>query len=369
MIKHFEIQNFKSHKETKLDFSNLTLFCGKNSGGKSAVIHALLLLRESYFSNYKFDYLDLKSNPVNIGTAKDALYQYSGKDEISFLAKTELDEYTFLFKAEDLTKTYISKLKHSDNISKIKDESLFNTNCQFVSAARLGPQQTYLKDDVVVDKYNQISIIEGKAEHFVHFLQKYKDIRIKEELRSPTIKQDDLFSQVTAWEREISNGVNVIIKDSGILGYELKYQYNTENGKTDEFSAANVGFGLSYTMPVLVAILSAPKDAIIFIENPEAHLHPKGQAKLAELICLATQSGVQIVIETHSDHIFNGVCKAILKKKIDKEKVKCHYFELNKENATESTEIQFSDNGRVLNYKEGLFDQFDNDLDELIGLK
>ncbi|MDR1023282.1 MAG: DUF3696 domain-containing protein [Prevotellaceae bacterium] len=83
---------------------------------------------------------------------------------------------------------------------------------------------------------------------------------------------------------------------------------------------------------------------------------------------LVAQSGVQIFVETHSDHIFNGIRKAIYQKKIEKEKVKVHFFELNEENVSIPTEIQFSDNGRILNYKKGLFDQFDNDLDELLGL-
>lgn len=115
-------------------------------------------------------------------------------------------------------------------------------------------------------------------------------------------------------------------------------------------------------------MLSAKKEAILIIENPEAHLHPRGQSKLSDLITRVAQSGVQIFIETHSDHIFNGIRKAIAQKTIDKNKVKVHFFELNDENVSVNTEIQFSDNGRILNYKEGLFDQFDNDLDDLLGL-
>lgn len=368
MIRNFELQNFKSHKNTKLDFSNLTVLCGTNSSGKSSVIQSLLLLRESYFNKSQFDYLDLKSNPVNVGTAKDALYQFSEKDDIVFQIQTDNQNFQFGFSIKDLTKTLIPKSIHSIDFELIETESLFSKNCQFVSAARLGPQASYSKDDVVVDIYNQISVIEGKAEHFVHFLQKYRNQEIIEELRSSLSVENDLFSQVIAWEREISFGVNVIVKDNGILGYELKYQYNTSDGKTDEFSAMNVGFGLSYVMPVLVAVLSAPKEAILFIENPEAHLHPKGQAKLAELIALAAQAGIQIVVETHSDHIFNGIRKAIFHKKIEKNKVKVHFFELNEENISVATEIKFANNGRILNYKEGLFDQFDNDLDDLLGL-
>ena len=364
MIRKVELENFKSHKSTKLDFSNLTVLCGTNSSGKSSVIQALLLLRDASFNSTSFDFSNLKSNLVNIGTAKEALYQFADKDKITFDITTDTQNMLFISSITDLTKTILPVMVTKSML--YKDESLFDTSCQFISAARLSPQNSYEKDDRM-DIDNQISYEAGKAERVVQFLDKKRNENVLPEICIPNYATD-LLTQVTVWEREISTGVNVIVKDNGNLGYELKYQFNTSLGRTDELSAINVGFGLTYALPVIVSILSAPKDAIIFIENPEAHLHPRGQAKLAELICLAAQAGVQIVIETHSDHIFNGVRKSINKKLIAKENIKVHYFDLGDKNVSINTEIKFADNGRILNYTEGLFDQFDNDLDELLGL-
>lgn len=365
MIRDFEITNFKSHKNTKLDFSNLTVLCGTNSSGKSSVIQALLLLRESFFNKSKFDYLDLKSNPVTIGTAKDVLYQFTEIDKIKFKIETTNQTMIFDFAIKDPTKTLIPKSNHSFDDSLLEKEPLFDKNCQFISAARLGPQGTYLKDDVVVDVYNQISVIEGQAEHFIHFLQRHKDKEVLPELCSNHVEFTDIFSQVTAWEREISSGVNIIVKDIGILGYELKYQFNTKGGKTDEFNAKNVGFGLSYVMPIIVAVLSAaPNKSILFIENPEAHLHPSGQAKLAKLMCLAAQAGVQIVIETHSDHIINGIlvqCKNFEDKQIgiSKDNVSVYYLNMDGEYHYSIAErVNIEDNGRIIYPPKGFFDQF-----------
>jgi predicted ATPase len=214
----------------------------------------------------------------------------------------------------------------------------------------------------MVEILNQISNEEGKSENTIQFLHNKRNQIVIPELCISNI-ENSLITQVSAWESEITEGVQIEVEDK-IFGFELKYQ---QKGM-DKVNAVNVGFGLTYALPVIVAILSAPKGSILFIENPEAHLHPKGQAKLAELICKAAQAGIQIVIETHSDHIFNGICKAIFKNTIEKENVKLHFFELDKKNVSKSTEIQFSDSGRVLNYQKGLFDQFDNDLDELLGL-
>jgi predicted ATPase len=202
----------------------------------------------------------------------------------------------------------------------------------------------------------------------VHFLQKYRNQDVIKDLYSSSTHSADLFSQLIDWESEISSRVNIIVKDNGILGYELKYQYNTAEGKTDEFNDSNVGFGLSYVMPVIIAILSAPKDAILFIENPEAHLHSNGQAKLTELICLAAQAGIQIVIETHSDHIINGIlvqCKKfeLTQKGIDKNNVKLLYFgEKDERQASTVEEIKILESGKIDQQPTGFFDQIQNDL-------
>jgi predicted ATPase len=374
MIKKVELNNFKSHSKTELDFSNLTVLCGANGVGKSSVIQALLLLRESFFNKSQFDYLDLKSNPVTVGTAKDALYQFSLQDEITFKILSDIQSLEFGFEIKDPTKTLIPKSNHVFDNKKLETEPLFSKNCQFISAARSGPQTSYLKDDVVVDIYNQISVIEGKAEHFVHFLQRKKDCEVIQELCLPNIKATDLFSQVTAWEREISSGVNIIIQDIGNLGYELKYQFNTSKGKTNDFKASNVGFGVSYVMPVIVAILYAPKDSILFIENPEAHLHPHGQAKLAELIALAAQNGIQIVIETHSDHIINGIlvqCKdyeSEQTKGISKNNVSIYHFNRDGEkHCTKAEKVNIEEDGRIIYAPKGFFDQFTIDRKRLMG--
>ena len=84
-----------------------------------------------------------------------------------------------------------------------------------------------------------------------------------------------------------------------ILGFPIGYRMSGDESATQE----QIDDGITYVLPILIAVLSANKDAIVLIENPEAHLHPKGQAVLMELISKAVACGVQIVMESHSDHI------------------------------------------------------------------
>lgn len=378
MIKILEVNNFKSHKNTIIDLSNLTVFCGSNSVGKSSAFQPLLLLREAYLNKTNFEYLDLLSNPVKIGTIADALYQYSENDNITFRIKTEAEDYNFSFELEnnDYTKTLINSKKNSQQININSDISLFNENFQYISSSRMGPQESYRKDDVVVEKYKQISLIEGKAEFCIHFLHKNQSQKVLEDLININSKDEELVYQVTSWEKEISKGVNVIIEDNGKLGFDLKYQYDTKTGneKTNKFSASNVGFGLSYIIPIIVAILSSKKGALIIIENPEAHLHPKGISKLTELICLAAQAGIQIIIETHSDHIINGILVQSKKfeqndKGIDRNNVAIYQFETDeKEHCTKATKIEVKEEGRISFAPEGFFDQSTIDTDFLFDL-
>jgi predicted ATPase len=382
MIKELEIRNFKSHNVTQLNISNLTVLCGGNGVGKSSIMQILLLLRDAYIKDRSFSILDLKSNSVKIGTAKDAIYEFNSEisDAISIRFKSDIGQYYFVYEANleaEKVKSFIrAKTEQTEKPDIIENESLFNTNFQFISSARLGPQTQYDKDDKVIDVYKQISVIEGKAEYFVHFLEAYKNLNVKEDIRHPSCEFPDLLAQVIAWEQEISEGVNIEIQNLGKLGFVLKYYFDTEASgtkKTQTFEATNVGFGLSYVMPILVAILSAKKDTLLFIENPEAHLHPNGISKLTELICLAAQAGIQIILETHSDHVINGIlvqCKKFEEnqKGINRQNVNIYHFDRdNTKHCTDVKEIKIEENGIIRYTPKGFFDQFTIDRKYLMG--
>lgn len=77
----------------------------------------------------------------------------------------------------------------------------------------------------------------------------------------------------------------------------------------DQHRSSNVGYGLSYSLPVIVALLlgTLNQDSLVLIENPEAHIHPRGQYEMSQLICLCVEAGAHVIVETHSDHLFDGI--------------------------------------------------------------
>ncbi|WP_086060338.1 AAA family ATPase [Alcaligenes faecalis] len=104
-------------------------------------------------------------------------------------------------------------------------------------------------------------------------------------------------------------------------------RYRGESVSSKDFvNIADVGFGVSQTLPVLVALLTADKGQIVYIEQPELHLHPRAQYKLAEIIAEAVNRGVLVVIETHSSILIRGVQTLVAKGKMDRDVISLNWF-------------------------------------------
>ncbi len=96
-------------------------------------------------------------------------------------------------------------------------------------------------------------------------------------------------------------------------------------------SIADVGFGVSQVLPVLLALLAAEPGRLVYIEQPEVHLHPNAQVALAQIICEAVQKGIQVVMETHSELMLLAVQTAVAKQELDPSQVVLHWFSQSKE--------------------------------------
>jgi len=147
----------------------------------------------------------------------------------------------------------------------------------------------------------------------------------------------------------------------------LTYQYTYGENTTDKYTPLNVGFGITYVLPIIVAILKARPDDLLIIENPETHLHPSAQSQVAELCAIASANGVQIIVETHSDHFLNGIRVATKKNILKAEDSQIYFFRKDKnELETKIDKLNIDSEGRVDNWPKGFFDEWDNQLDELL---
>ena len=374
MIRTYSIHNFKNHADSTLELGNLSILTGINGAGKSSVLQTMLLLRESFSKNPQMQQLFLDGVSFRIGRSNDLINPAvkADFDKLRISVKSDDDELMFSYKypldfknsnglaCDDTFMTY--------NPQRLLELSLFNDNFQYLSAFRVGPQDSYESNTNVVDAHRQLSYRMGMGEYAVYFLNKYtrEDIPIPALSYLPDMPLD-LGIQAQAWMNEISNGIQFnIVEDGGT--YTIRYGYSRA-GKTVFYrSAYNTGYGVSYVLSIIVAVLSAKTGSLLLIENPEAHIHPSGQSALMRLISLAAENGVQIILETHSDHIINGALVSYKKNHFDVNNLKIYYFDRDEDLNANPILLKIGDDGIIKGAPVGFFDQMEMDLEVLYDL-
>ena len=116
-------------------------------------------------------------------------------------------------------------------------------------------------------------------------------------------------------------------------------------------------------------MLKAKQGDLVIIENPESHIHPRGQAELGKLISLVAQNDVQIIIETHSDHIINGIRVGVKENPEMKDRTILFYFEkviTDNEQYSEITNIEIDSKGELSEYPKNLLEEWSNQLLKLL---
>lgn len=368
MINSLKLTNYKAFENQLIEFKPLTLLSGLNSTGKSSVLQSLLLLRQSYQQELLPNVgLALNGELVRIGTAQDAFCERAKEDYLGFEIIWNDGKKGIWRFSYDPIKTGADVLNNLDLKSPIENvykSSPFNKRFHYLQAERLGPRTSYDMSDYQARRLGQLG---SKGEYTAHFLaiNQDKDV-LQTKLRHSMAKSNALSSQVEGWMREVSPGTRIKINSNSDIGLmSLQYFY----GDSNPYRATNVGFGISYTLPIIVAVLSSSPGTLIIIENPEAHLHPKGQVKMGELLSLAASCGIQIVIETHSDHVLNGIRLAVHGGKIKPYDVQLHYFHRQEKDGQTVTEVvspHIDRNGRIDRWPDGFFDEWEKSLDVLL---
>lgn len=370
MIKSLHLINFKCFKDQQFTLGPLTLLTGLNGVGKSTVIQSLLLLRQTHFQNAlsnNYGGLVLNGDLISIGAGQDALNQSASKEEITFSIKTtEGLEGTWSW-SYDKSSDFLP-LSHKSVVSDIYQLELFSNNFQYLAAERIGPRTSFKTSQYDVRNNKQLGI---RGEYTIHYLSTFGDEPIpNEKLIHPKSSSRSLKSQVEAWMGTISPGTRLKLNEhSEIDLVSLRYQFVGDREVTNEFRPTNVGFGLTNVLPVITAILTSPPGTILLIENPEAHLHPQGQSEMGKLLAAASSAGVQIILETHSDHVLNGIRVAVRNKEAIAEDVKIHFFERYWESELVTHNVispVLDSNGRIDRWPQNFFDEWDKSLDQLI---
>lgn len=334
-ISKLELVDFKSHKNSEVKFENITLLTGLNGAGKSSIFQSLRMIWEYL---YKGDLI------LNEYGELSTLKNENSKENFFVLKLSVSGKEVFNVQSDDLSSSCILGGVHL-----LKEQ---NIHLVYLSANRLGPTEFQQIRNSKTSLYDSVGI---NGQYTLDILSKFSDELLPDDFINDIKKQNTIKNHVERWLQEISPNVK--------LETELNKKMNVASFSINGYTPYNVGFGISYTLSILVQLMYSlylfdkqKIKSVILIENPEAHLHPKGQTKLAEFIARITNYGVQVIIETHSDYILDGLRLAVKDKQIEKEKTQLHYFELDEDLNTKVISPKIGDEGHLDEWPVNFFD-------------
>lgn len=411
MIEQLELRNFKCFELLRLSLAPLTLLSGTNASGKSSVLQALTLLHQTMREDEYSRRLILNGRVVQLGTLTDVVSQTYGRDsfgielsdsdvgiawdftgerrdmslevaEVRSMGKTfdnprrlrylvpskEIVEI-FRMMRESSSTSGTSDIQRAQNPLFRAPNPVFKLALQirdltYLTAEREGPRDIYsLEDQYSVDR------VGPRGENAVSALFSGQDALVAESLRlAKTVPT--LLRQVEARLAQFFPGCSLNLQQvSNVNAVTLGIRISEA---TDFLRPIHCGFGITQVLPIIVAALCAPRSSnqegeILIIENPEVHLHPAGQALMGQFLAEVANSGRQIIVETHSDHVLSGIRRAVKSNKILAEQVAIYFFRQPSPGASQVMNPILDETGNIDMWPDGFFDQFDKDIDYFAG--
>jgi len=399
-------------KESTIEIRPLTILAGANSSGKSSIMQPLLMLKQTLEASYDPGALLLDGPNVrftsadqllartaknkcvegfSIGISIDAdkklTLKFTNKPEIVF-DLTEMDyraDVNPLTLRPDLSNEEIDQIVPSFLIeTKKRIAENFKQNIEwqvqrefcFLGLSLVGVKRG--KNSIIMKAPSPSSLFERCIREMIHVpgLRGNPERNYKLTSSGPTFPgtfKDYVASIIYQWKTSRKELVNKLSNSLDQLGLTCKVEarkledtqieiqvgrlpHITKQGRPDMVSIADVGFGVSQSLPVLVSLLAADKGQLIYIEQPEIHLHPRAQVALAGLLADAAKRGVKVVAETHSSLLLLAVQTLVAKGDISPDLVKLHWFERDPEGITKITSRDLDKDGSFGDWPEDFGD-------------
>lgn len=372
MIGAIHLERFKCFDQFTLDLAQLTLLTGYNGAGKSSSIQPLLLLSQALREPPPGTVLPLNGSLVRLGSAGDvASSRTGGTIQLGVSAPDDASAF-WVFEHERGLGRHELRLRHSHFsfeegdaprwLPKQRDADLLVKTREviFLGAVR----QPFGEGQPFPDNPSSIVGDVGVDGRFAaYWFVRQADEEVPHARRHPNDARVTVRAQVDAWLSEIFPSANVnAVEIDGLALAKTSFKLGRSS---DWRRPANVGYGLSYAFPILVALICAKPGQIFVVDSPEAHLHPRAQSAMGRILARFAASGVQIIIESHSDHLLSGIRLAVREKLLSSQDVAVHFFAGGEQTENQQTRIEIAEDGSVANWPTGFFDQAINDLIEL----
>jgi predicted ATPase len=362
VITSAEIQGFKRFFNERFDIAPLTVLTGLNGSGKSTLIQALLLAQEA--SANQADSVRLNGPyGMELGTAEDVLnWDSRGPIRIELQGpKLAVSKWQFQVPTEDAMYLDIDQ-SPADPLTPFSGKPRAFT---YLSAERLGPRSL-----AATSPLPQSDLEVGmNGEYCAHVLSVLGDAVIEYEERSHPLYRESsprlLKYEVEQWLSEIARPVEI---NGERLAASTVAELRFRVPGSTWVRSTNMGFGVTYVLPIVLAGLIARRDGLLIVENPEAHLHPTGQSRMGVFLAWLAGRGIQILVETHSDHVLNGVRRGVAEfGYLPPSSALVHWFggvEADDEQL-EVTTLRIGKSGTISDWPKGFFDQYQIDVSSL----
>lgn len=378
MIKKIQIDRFKSLRHTDwLKLGRVTLLTGANGKGKSSFCQTLLTLSQTWrrglmdnllpsgvwkdlgsFGNIVYAYGDDKSIGMHILTDAERdndfelLYRQSGDNEtLGELVSAKVggvpitDDAGSSDDGEDEGPEMVEDV-HEIRLGSLRDfPTLIALERMYYVAAERKPAPAQQQIDETTPHIN----LAPDGSNVLNILWKNREFGAVEKVQKLL---DDVLE---------GGGLTL-----NLAGDQLVLKMNSV-ADGHYFLPVNVGYGYSYILTLLAAVALAPDGSYIIVENPEAHLHPSAQARVMNvLIKTATERNIQLIVETHSDHVLNTSLRAVNDCRLNRDDFEILFFSnaMDENGAIEAVvqNLTVNDLGHILNPPLQFFEQYSQDL-------
>ena len=377
MIDRLTLKNFKCFEALDLDLAPLTLLTGFNAGGKSTATQTLLLLGQTLRGPRNSPCLLLNGPVVSLGTPAEVLNVNGGSKQMSLGASSGDAEARWYFEVpEDRRLLQIAYAELSGPEPQLSPGDLdgirprrgmansvvFQLECLiYLSAGRQVDTDVFPSSLAAGLPTGDVGTIGQFAAWWLHEMGDQGSVSAR---RHPDAAgQLTIRQQVNAWLSDLFPGAEanaVPVQQTNLMRLQLR------SGVTSDWvRPANIGYGISYAFPIIVAGLCADNSRTVILDSPEAHLHPRAQSRIGRFLAQMSSSGVQMLVETHSDHVLNGLRIAVRDGLIRPDQTAIYFFTGNPD--ARVIRLSIDKHGTIHELPEGFFDQAERDLGNLAG--
>ena len=396
MITELRAQNFKSWKDTSdLRFAPITGFFGANSSGKTSILQVLLMLKQTVKrpSNWNEPlYFGDEESLVNLGSFDDVIHRHAINSSLDISVSWNPTEH-HLSHSLSFSTSIAKKYERADLVEfcYTTDRGKFK-----IKWTPQGYRFTSFHDQIKVELFRCYGVLRpsGPLEEFaslsstfenlfsqIHYLGPLREHprhqytwegdhpegvgrhgeKMVPAMLSGRVRLLSVDKQIVKWLQEL--GLIVSYRLVPVSGTEKDYEFLVRKYKGGpEIQLIDVGFGVSQVLPVLVDCYYARKGSILILEQPEAHLHPKAQSKLADvLIDVVKNRNLQIILESHSEHLIHRLMLRTAEEKLSVDDTTLYFCQI-KDGTSKIEPLQVDKYGNIGNWPQEFFGDVTGDL-------